>query len=180
MEAVTIGVKNWYVLHTLSGQESRVKANLERKMKALGLEDRIFRIVVPVEEEVKVRSGKKRRIRHKVFPGYVFIEMMMDDEIWFIVRNTAGVTGFVGAPTAPIALHEREAAKIVRLLGEEVPRVKATWLKGEIVRVVSGPFADFMGRVEHIDLAKEKLRILISIFGRDTPVELDFTQVEKV
>jgi transcription termination/antitermination protein NusG len=171
--------RHWYAVHTYSGHENKVKTNIERRAESLGLKDKITRILVPVEEETRNRNGRRTQIKRKVFPGYLLIEMELNDSTWYLVKNTIGVTGFVSSGNKPVPIQEREISNILESL--ESPRqVKPTWQKGEVVRVTAGPFAEFTGTIEEVNADKEKLKVLISIFGRDTPVELDFNQIERV
>lgn len=172
--------KQWYVVHTYSGYENKVKANLEKRVQSMGMEDKIFRIVVPVEDEVEYKDGKKKFTKKKVFPGYVLVEMTMSDDSWYVVRNTPGVTGFVGSGSKPVPLHPAEARIILRRMGLEEPRQKVTYEVGQTVKVISGPFGGFVGVVQEILLERAKLKVLVSMFGRETPVELDFAQVEEM
>jgi transcriptional antiterminator NusG len=175
--------RNWFVVHTYSGYENKVKANLERRIHSMGMQDKIFRVLVPMEDEVEFKDGKRKITPKKVFPGYVLVEMIMDDQSWFVVRNTQGVTGFVGSPgpgEKPVPLQDKEVKTILKQMGIEAPKLKIDFKKGDRVKVTSGPFFDFTGIVDDIQPEKERLRALISIFGRETPVELEFFQVEKV
>lgn len=172
--------KAWYVLHTYSGYEKKVKRNLERQIEDRGLQDMIFQVVVPVEEEVDIKDGQRRIVEKKIFPGYVLVEMIMDDETWFLVRNTPGVTGFVGSGTRPTPLPPPEVEKIMKRMHAEAPKVRITFHPGQKVRIVDGPFTDFNGIVEEVDTERGKVRLTVSFFNRDTPVELDFLQVEKI
>ena len=175
--------RNWFVIHTYSGYENKVKANLERRIHSMGMQDKIFRVLVPMEDEVEFKDGKRKITPKKVFPGYVLVEMIMDDQSWYVVRNTQGVTGFVGSPgpgEKPVALQEKEVKTILKQMGIEAPKLKIDFAKGDRIKVTSGPFFDFTGVVDEITPEKERLRALISIFGRETPVELEFFQVEKV
>ncbi len=172
--------KRWFVIHTYSGYENKVKANLEKRIESMNMEDKIFRILVPMEDEVEIKDGKKKVTKRKIFPGYVLVEMIMTDDSWYVVRNTPGVTGFVGSGAKPIPLDEAEARQIIRTMGMEEMRTKVDFNAGEQVRVISGPFENFGGVIEEILLDKSKLRVLISMFGRETPVELDYNQVEKL
>ncbi len=177
------GRKSWFVVHTYSGYENKVKANLERRIHSMNMQDKIFRVLVPMEDEVEFKDGKRKITPKKVFPGYVLVEMTMDDQSWYVVRNTQGVTGFVGSPgpgEKPVPLQEKEVKTILKQMGIETPKLKIDFSKGDRVKVTSGPFFDFTGIVDEIQPEKEKLRALISIFGRETPVELEFFQVEKV
>jgi transcriptional antiterminator NusG len=175
--------RNWFVVHTYSGYENKVKANLERRIHSMGMQDKIFRVLVPMEDEVEFKDGKRKITPKKVFPGYVLVEMTMDDQSWYVVRNTQGVTGFVGSPgpgEKPVPLQDKEVKTILKQMGIEAPKLKIDFKKGDRVKVTSGPFFDFTGVVDEISPEKERLRALISIFGRETPVELEFFQVEKV
>ncbi|MDW7675955.1 MAG: transcription termination/antitermination protein NusG [Bacillota bacterium] len=172
--------KNWYVVHTYSGYENKVKANLEKRVESMNMEDKIFRILVPMEDEIEVKDGKKKLTKKKVFPGYVLVEMVMTDESWYVVRNTPGVTGFVGSGSKPVPLHKNEVAKILKQMGEEEPRAKVDFSLKQNVRVIAGPFENFIGTIDEIYPEKGKLKVLVSMFGRETPVELEFDQVQKV
>ncbi|MGR4064489.1 MAG: transcription termination/antitermination protein NusG [Vulcanimicrobiaceae bacterium] len=170
-------------MHTYSGYENKVKANLERRIHSMSMQDKIFRVLVPMEDEVEFKDGKRKITPKKVFPGYVLVEMTMDDQSWYVVRNTQGVTGFVGSPgpgEKPVPLQDKEVKTILKQMGIEAPKLKIDFTKGDRVKVTSGPFFDFTGVVDEIQAEKERLRALISIFGRETPVELEFFQVEKV
>ncbi len=171
--------KAWYVVHTYSGYEKKVKKNLEHRIESVGLQDQIFQVVVPIEEEVDIKDGQRKVIEKKIFPGYVLVQMVMNDESWYPVRNTPGVTGFVGAGTRPTPLPEEDVKKILKRMESESPKVRISFRKGQNVRIVDGPFSDFHGTVDEIDLERGKVRLLVSFFGRETPVELDFLQVEK-
>lgn len=174
--------KKWYVIHTYSGYESKVKTNLEHRIASMEVQDRIFQVVIPMEGEVEVKDGQRRTVQRKVFPGYVLVEMVMDDHSWYVVRNTPGVTGFVGSGNKPIPLHDEEVKPILNRQAktEEAPRVKIAFSKGQNVRIIDGPFADFIGTVSDIYQDKGKVRVMVSFFGRETPIELDFLQVEKI
>ena len=171
---------DWYLIHTYAGYENKVKANLEKRIESMNMEEKIFRILVPMEDEVEIKDGKKKISKRKVFPGYVLVEMVMTDDSWYVVRNTPGVTGFVGSGSKPIPLTDEEAYQIMRQMGVEGPRPRVNLNVGEQVRVRSGPFENFVGVIEEVHPDKDKLRVRISMFGRETPVELDFTQVEKI
>ena len=166
----------WYVVHTYSGYENKVSANLERKVHSLGMENEIFRIVIPMENEVEVKDGKKRSVQRKVFPGYVLVEMIVNDRSWYAVRNTPGVTGFVGSGTKPTPLTEEE----VQQLGIEKHEIVVSYSEGDSVRINDGPLTSFIGTVDQIDIEKNKVRVIVSMFGRETPVELELDQVELV
>ncbi|MBI3909314.1 MAG: transcription termination/antitermination factor NusG [Armatimonadetes bacterium] len=172
--------KAWYAVHTYSGHENKVKTNIERRAESLGLRDKISRILVPVEEEQRNRNGRRTSIKRKVFPGYVLIEMDLNDQTWYLVKNTIGVTGFVSSGNKPVPLQAREIANILESLEDGTRKAKPAWQKGEVVRVNSGPFADFTGTIEDINPDNEKVKVLISIFGRDTPVEMSFAEIERV
>ncbi|MGE5573468.1 MAG: transcription termination/antitermination protein NusG [Bacillota bacterium] len=168
------------MIHTYSGYENKVKANLERRVKTMEKEDKIFRVLVPTEEEYEFKDGKKKVVKKKIFPGYVLVEMVMEDDSWYVVRNTPGVTGFVGSGARPVPLQETEMHDILRRIGVEEARPKIDFSVGEGVRVIGGPFQHFSGVIEEIQPDKGKVRVLVSMFGRDTPVELDFSQIEKL
>lgn len=172
--------KQWYVVHTYSGYENKVKANLEKRIESMNMEDKIFRIVIPMEDKVEIKDGKKKITKKKVFPGYVLVEMVLSDDSWYVVRNTPGVTGFVGTGTKPIPLSEEELSNIFRQMGIEEPKAKIDFYAGEKVQVVSGPFEDFIGEIEEVYPDKGKVRVIVSMFGRETPVELNFYQVRKI
>lgn len=172
--------KQWYVIHTYSGYENKVKTNLEHRVASMDMRDKIFQVVIPVEEEVEVKDGQRRTVQRKVFPGYVLVEMIMDDDSWYVVRNTPGVTGFVGSGNKPTPLQESEVKSIIKTTKPETPKVRIGYQRGQMVRVIDGPFTDFTGSVDDINHEKGKVRVLVSFFGRDTPVELDFLQVEKL
>ncbi|AGG06538.1 MULTISPECIES: transcription termination/antitermination protein NusG [Dehalococcoides] len=177
---MTVKQKNWYVVHTYSGHEERVRKGLEERIKSMDAEDDIERVVLPTEEEVEVKNGQRRTIRKKILPGYVLVQMNMNDKSWTIVRNTPGVTGFVGSEGKPTNLPPEEVSRILDQMEAESPRVKVGFRKGQSVRVIDGPFVDFIGMVDEINTEKGKVKVLLSLFGRETPVELDFLQVEKL
>lgn len=172
--------KKWYVVHTYSGYENKVKTNLEKRVASMNMEDKVFSILVPMEDEVEVKDGKRRVIKKKVFPGYVLVEMILTDDSWYVVRNTPGVTSFVGSGNKPVPLVEDEVQHILCKMGLAEAPIKIDLDIGESVRVIAGPFENFIGSIEEIYPEKNKLRVLVSMFGRETPVELDFTQVEKL
>lgn len=172
--------KQWYVIHTYSGYEERVKKNLELRTKFMDGGDEISQVVIPTEEEVEVRSGQRRNVTRKILPGYVLIQMQMSDRSWNIVRNTPAVTGFVGAGSKPTPLREEEIDRIKTQMAAEAPKIKVGFRNGQSVRVTDGPFIDFVGIVDEISTDKGKVKVLLSLFGRETPVELDFLQVEKL
>ena len=170
----------WFVVHTYSGYENKVKANLEKRVSSMGMENQIFKVVVPVEEQIEVKDGRRRIIQRRIFPGYVLVQMIMTDDSWYVVRNTPGVTGFVGAGNKPTPLDQAEVEEILRQMGVERPKPKIDFEIGENIKVRSGPFEGFVGVIDDIDGEKGKIRVLVSMFGRETPVELDFSQVEKL
>ncbi|HWO93255.1 MAG TPA: transcription termination/antitermination protein NusG [Dehalococcoidia bacterium] len=172
--------REWYVIHTWSGYENKVKKNLESRIESMDVRDKIFHVIVPTEDEIEIRDGQRRTVARKVFPGYVLVEMIMDDESWYVVRNTPGVTGFVGMGNRPTPLGRDEVGNIIRQMRAEAPRVKVGFRVGDGVRIIDGPFVDFVGQVDEINLQKGKVKVLVSFFGRETPVELDFLQVERL
>ncbi len=172
--------KQWYVIHTYSGYEERVEKNLAQRIKAADAGDEVSQVVIPTEEEVEVRNGQRRTVTKKILPGYVLVEMKMNDQNWGLVRNTPGVTGFVGSGNRPTPLREEEVERILKQMAAETPRVKVGFRKGQSVRVTDGPFIDFVGVVDEVSQEKGKVKVLLSLFGRETPVELDFLQAEKL
>jgi transcriptional antiterminator NusG len=170
--------RHWYVIHSYSGYENKVKKNLDSRIESMGMRDYIFEVVVPTEEVVELRDGRRRTVEQRIFPGYILVDMILNDESWFVVRNTPGVTGFVGSGNEPTALLQAEADTILRRMEEEAPKIKVSFRIGDAVRIVDGPFTDFIGTVDDLNLEKGKVRLLVSFFGRETPVELDFLQVE--
>jgi transcriptional antiterminator NusG len=179
-KSVSVNNKRWYIVHTYSGYEEKVKRSLEQRIKTMDAEDKIFQVVIPTEDEIEIRGGQRRTVTKKIFPGYVLVEMKMDDESWQVVRNTPGVTGFVGGGNKPTPLAEDEVKAILRQMQDGSPQVKVGFRKGENVRVVDGPFTDFIGTVDEINIGKGKVKVLLSLFGRETSVELDFLQVERL
>ncbi len=169
----------WYVLHTYSGYENKVRQNLLHRVETMDVADKVFEVVVPTQEEIEIRGGQRHTVQRKVFPGYVLVRMILDDESWHVVRNTPGVTGFVGVGNRPVPLERSEAEAIIRGTKVEQPKVRMTLLPGDVVRIVDGPFTDFRGIVDEVDNEKGKVRVLVSFFGRETPVTLDFLQVER-
>ncbi len=169
----------WYVLHTYSGYENKVKKSIESRVESLDLGERVYEIVVPTQEEIEIRSGQRITVQRKVFPGYVLVRMELDDETWYALRNTPGVTGFVSINNKPVPLGEREVQAIMTGMTAEAPKVKISFQLGDTVRIVDGPFADFRGEIDEINQEKGKIRVLVSFFGRETPVELDFLQAER-
>ncbi len=171
--------RGWYVVHCYSGYEKKVRHNLEQRIETMGMKEKIFDVVVPTEEEIEVKEGKRRTVERRVFPGYIIVNMILTEESWYVVRNTPGVTGFVGMGNTPIPLRPEEVAHIVKRMEADAPRIKVTFRLGERVRIVDGPFNDFRGTVAEIDMERAKVRVMVNFFGRETPVELDFLQVEK-
>ena len=169
----------WYVVHSYSGYENKVEKNLLHRIESMGMQDKIFQVVVPTEEEVELKDGHRRTIERRVFPGYILVEMVLDDDSWYVVRNTPGVTGFVGSGNKPTPLRPEEVDKILKRMEAEAPKIKVSFRVGEKVRIVEGPFEDFMGTVDEIDLDRARVRVLVNFFGRETPIELDFLQVER-
>ena len=175
----------WYIVHTYSGQEERVRTNLVLRVETMDVKDKIFQVIVPTEQEIEIKDGQRKPVPKRVFPGYIMVQMTMDDQSWYVVRNTPGVTGFVSAEDEaeqrpkPVPLDESEVEAILRQMESTEPRVKAGFEKGQTVRINDGPFVDFMGSVDEIYPDRNKVRVLVSFFGRDTPVELDFLQIEK-
>jgi transcriptional antiterminator NusG len=169
----------WYVIHCYSGYENKVRHNLEQRIETMGMKDKIFDVVIPTQEEIEVRDGKRRTVERHIFPGYVLVNMKLSEESWYVVRNTPGVTGFVGMGNLPTPLRPEEVSQIIKRMEAEAPTVKVTFKVGERVRIIDGPFNDFRGTVSEIDMERTKVRVMVSFFGRETPVELDFLQVEK-
>jgi len=172
--------KSWFVVHTYSGYEERVKKNLEQRIKYMDSGDEISQVIIPTEVEIEVKNGQRRNVDKKILPGYILVQMELSDQSWNIVRNTPGVTGFVGSGNKPTPLLEEEVNQILKQMEAEAPRVRVGFRKGQSVRVTSGPFIDFVGVVDEISVDKGKVKVLLSLFGRETPVELDFLQVEKL
>jgi transcriptional antiterminator NusG len=177
----------WYVIHTYSGYEKKVKKNLDHRIESMGMKDKIYQVVVPVENEIEIKNGVRQPVERKMFPGYVLVNMIelrerdeSSNEAWFVVRNTPGVTSFVGSGNKPIPLQDHEVSAILKVQEAEAPRVKPTFTRGQNVRIIDGPFAEFIGVVEEVSAERNKVKVLVSFFGRETPVELDFLQVEKL
>ena len=173
---------NWYVLHTYSGQEERVRRNLENRIESLDVQNLVLNVVVPTEEQIEIKGGEKKTVTKKVFPGYILVEMVMDDRTWRVIRETPGVTGFVssGDPPRPVPLEDREVENILDQMEAAAPRVRVGYATGETVKITDGPFLDFMGSVEEVNEDRGKVIVMVTFFGRETPVELDFLQVEKI
>lgn len=171
--------KHWYVVHCYSGYENKVKHAIEQRIETMGMRDKIFDVIVPTEEEIEVKDGKRRTVERRVFPGYILVEMKMDEDSWYVVRNTPGVTGFVGMGNDPTPLRQEEVKQILDRMSNEVVNIKVNFKIGQKVRIIDGPFNDFIGTVSAIDPDKMKVRVMVSFFGRETPVEVDFLEVEK-
>ena len=169
----------WFVIHCYSGYENKVRYNLEQRIETMGMKDMIFDVVIPTQEEIEVREGKRRSIERHVFPGYVLVNLILTEESWYVVRNTPGVTGFVGMGNDPTPLRPEEVSQILKRMEADAPHVMVTYKSGERVRVIDGPFNDFRGTVSDIDMDRAKVTVMVNFFGRETPVELDFLQVEK-
>jgi transcriptional antiterminator NusG len=178
-QAVDTG-RRWYVIHTYSGYENKVKTNLEHRIQSMDMGDKIFQVLVPTEEEIEIKNGKRHPVERKIFPGYVLVEMVMSDDSWYVVRNTPGVTSFVGSGNKPTELTDTEVRAILRQIKLDAPKYKVAFTKGEAVRVTDGPFTDLHGVVDEVNPERNKVKVLVSIFGRETPVELDFLQIEKL
>jgi transcriptional antiterminator NusG len=176
---VTSDEPAWFVIHCYSGYENKVRHNLEQRIESMGMKDRIFDVVIPTQEETEVKDGKRRTVERHIFPGYVLVKLLLSEESWYVVRNTPGVTGFVGMGNNPTPLRKEEVDQIFKRMDADGPTVKVSFKQGERVRIVDGPFNDFRGMVSDIDMERTKVRVMVSFFGRETPVELDFLQVEK-
>lgn len=172
--------KEWYVVHTYSGYEERTKANLEHRIEYMDVKDKIFQVVVPTENEIEIKGGERRTVARKVLPGYILVQMRIDEESWYVVRNTPGVTGFVTSGTRPVPLDEEEVQNILNRMKTTAPRVKIGFSTGDNVRIAEGPFAEFIGTVSEINLEKGKVKVMVSFFGRETPIELDLSQVQTI
>lgn len=172
--------RNWYVLHTYSGYEDNVAKNLKQRIESLGMEDKIFNVLVPKEKRIKIKNGKRQTVEEKIYPGYVLVEMIVDDESWYVVRNTPNVTGFVGSGTIPTPVSKEEMEVLQKRMGVEEPKYKIEVAVGEPVKIIDGPFKDFDGKIASIDEARGKVKVLVSMFGRETPVELDYLQIKKI
>lgn len=170
----------WYILHTYAGHENKVARSLKQRAEAMKFDDRVFDIIVPTRNTIKVSGGKKETVQEKIFPGYVLVRMLLDDESWFMVRSTPGVTSFIGAGNKPTPISEKEVEAIMKFMKQEEPTYKAAFTIGEAVKITDGPFSEFLGTIDSIDDARGKVKVLVSIFGRETPVELDFLQVKKI
>ena len=172
--------KNWYVIHTYSGYEDAVAKNLRQRVESLGMEDKIFNVLVPKEKKIKIKSGKRKVVEEKIYPGYVLVEMIVTDDSWYVVRNTPNVTGFVGVGTTPVPVSQQEVETLKKRMGVETPQYKIEVEIGDLVKITDGPFKDFDGKVSEIDEERGKVKVLVNMFGRDTPVELDYLQIKKI
>ncbi len=172
--------KNWYVIHTYSGYEDAVAKNLKQRIESLGMEDKIFNVIVPKEKKIKIKDGKRKVTEEKIYPGYVLVEMIVTDDSWYVVRNTPNVTGFVGAGTTPVPVSLSEIDILKKKMGVETPQYKIDVEVGDAVKITDGPFKDFDGKVSEIDQERGKIKVLVNMFGRDTPVELDSLQIKKI
>ena len=172
--------QNWYVLHTYSGYEDNVCRNLKQRIESMGMEDKIFDVLVPKEKKIKIKNGKRKVVEERIFPGYVMVEMIVNDDSWYVVRNTPNVTGFVGSGTTPTPISEEEMSALKKRMGVKEPKYKIDVLQGDIIKITDGPFKDFDGKVEEIDEEKGKIKVLVQMFGRETPLELDFLQIKKI
>jgi transcription termination/antitermination protein NusG len=170
----------WFVVHAYSGHEEKVKKNLEKRIESMDMHDKILQVLVPMEDEIEIKDGKRRHVQKRIFPGYILVKMLMTDESWYVVRNTPGVTSFVGSGNKPVPLQDKEIKAIQKQMKQEAPKIRVDFQIGEAVRVVDGPFTDFHGKVDDINPERGKLKVLVNMFGRETPVELDLLQVEKV
>ena len=170
----------WYVVHTQAGYEQKTKTSLEQRVQTLGFEKFVFEIIIPMKDVITIKQGKKKQIKEKLFPGYILINMILDDDSWLVVRTTEGVTGFVGAGNKPTPISEKEVAAIMKFAKDDTPKFKTKFSTNEAVKIIDGPFTDFLGTVQSVDQDQGKVKVLISIFGRDTPVDLDFLQIQKI
>ncbi len=177
---ITTGEKHWYVLHTYSGYEDSVVQNLKQRIESMGMENKIFDVIVPKEKKIKIRDGKRSTVEEKIFPGYVMVQMIVTDDSWYVVRNTPNVTGFVGSGTVPTPISDEEVQTIQKRMGVAEPKYKIEFAVNDLVQIIDGPFKGYEGKVADIDEAKGKVKVLVSIFGRETPVELDFLQAKKL
>ncbi len=172
--------RNWYVLHTYSGYEDNVCRNLKQRIESMGMEDKIFDVMVPKEKKIKIKNGKRKVVEERIFPGYVLVEMIVTDDSWYVVRNTPNVTGFIGSGTTPTPIEEEEMSGIKKRMGVKEPKYKIDVGIGDIIKIVDGPFKDFDGKIDSIDEEKGKIKVLVQMFGRETPIELDFLQIKKI
>ena len=171
--------RGWYVLHTYSGYEDNVARNLRQRIESMGMEDKIFQVIVPREKKIRVKNGKRRTIEERLFPGYVIVEMIVTEDSWYVVRNTPNVTGFVGSGTTPTPVSQEEINRLLSRMGDDEPKYKIDVIEGDSVRIMDGPFKEFEGKISEVNDAKGTVKVLVNVFGRETPVELDFLQVKK-
>ena len=176
----TIQERNWYVIHTYSGYEDAVTRSLMQRIESLGMEDKIFQVLVPKEKKIKIKSGKRKAVEEKIYPGYVLVEMIVTDDSWYVVRNTPNVTGFVGSGTTPIPISKEEIDSLKERIGQEAPQYDSSVTVGDMVKIIDGPFKDFDGKISEVDQERGKIKVLVNMFGRDTPVELDSLQIQKM
>ena len=174
------GQRNWYAIHTYAGYENAVLRNLKQRIESLGMEDRIFNVIVPTEKKIKIKAGKRVEEEEKIYPGYILVDMMVTDDSWYVVRNTPRVTGFVGSGVTPVPLNKKEVEELFRRMGSETVKHMIDLALGESVLIADGPFKDLEGKVAEVDNERGKVKVLVSMFGRETPVELDFLQIKKV
>jgi transcriptional antiterminator NusG len=172
--------RRWYVLHTYSGYEENVAQNLKQRIESMDMEDKIFDVIVPIEKKIKIKNGKRRVVEEKIFPGYVLVEMIVTDESWYVVRNTPNVTGFIGTGTIPTPVSENEIKQLQKRMGVEEPKYKIDLAVDTPVKITDGPFKNLEGKITEIDEEKGKVKVMVSMFGRETPVELDFLQIQKL
>lgn len=172
--------RRWYVIHTYSGYEENVAQNLRQRIESYGMEDKIFNVLIPTEKKIKIKNGRRRVVTEKIFPGYILVDMFVDDESWYVVRNTPNVTGFIGTGTTPTPISEKEIKELRERMGVEEPKYKIDITADMPVKIIDGPFKDFEGKVENVDESRGKVKVLVSMFGRETPIELDFLQVKKI
>ena len=172
--------KRWYVIHTYSGYEENVKRNLEQRIESMDMEDKIFQVLIPTEKKIKIKNGKRKIVTEKIFPGYILVEMVVDDNSWYVVRNTPNVTGFIGSGTTPAPISDKEIKSLQKRMGVEEPTYTIDVTTGSPVKIIDGPFKGYEGKVSNVDEGRGKVKVLVSMFGRETPVELDFLQVKKV
>lgn len=171
--------KGWFVLHTYSGYEDNVARNLRQRIESMGMEDKIFQVIVPREKKIRVKNGKRQTIEERLFPGYVLVQMIVTEDSWYVVRNTPNVTGFVGSGTTPTPVSQDEVDRLLKRMGEDEPKYKIDVTEGDSVKIMDGPFKDFEGKISEVNEAKGTVKVLVNVFGRETPVELDFLQVKK-
>jgi transcriptional antiterminator NusG len=172
--------RRWYVLHTYSGYEENVARNLKQRIESMDMEDKIFEVLIPTESKIRIKNGKRKMVREKIFPGYVLVNMIVTDESWYVVRNTPNVTGFVGSGTTPTPIDDKEVEGLMKRMGVEEPKFTVDVTVGAPVKITDGPFKDFEGKVDNVDEARGKIKVLVSMFGRETPLELDFLQIKKI